>query len=42
MANGSVDKQKIERNIHESAENVPDPRDLSSENNNLMILKKHF
>lgn len=34
------DKTDIECSFYESAEDVPDPRDLNSENKNLMIFRE--
>ena len=37
MAKESRDKSDVECNFYQSAEDVPDPRDLSSEKKNLMV-----
>ena len=37
MANDIRDKSDVECKFYESAEDVPDPRELSSEKNNLMV-----
>ena len=37
MAKDIRDKSDVECKFYQSAENVPDPRELSSEKNNLMI-----
>ena len=37
MAKGIRDKSDVECKFYESAEDVPDPRELSSQKNNLMV-----
>ena len=37
MENEITDKSDVESNFYQSAEDVPDPRELSSEKNNVMV-----
>ena len=42
MAKYTRDKSDIEFNFYQSADDVPDPRELSSEKNNLMVFDDLF